>query len=88
VEVAAASQSARLTREEIALQTEVGPLLWLPYDDAAARAQAVEQHDAILRAVAAGDQRAAFDLTTRHVHDMLSRVGSLYLDAVDTGGPT
>jgi DNA-binding FadR family transcriptional regulator len=88
VEVAAASQSARLTREEIALQTEVGPLLWLPYDDAAARAHAVEQHDAILRAVAAGDERAAFDLTTQHVHDMLSRVGALYLDAVDSGGPT
>ena len=88
VEVAAASQSARLTREEIALQTEVGPLLWLPYDDAAARAHAVEQHDAILEDIAAGDEQAAFDLTTQHVHDMLSRVGALYLDAVDTGGST
>ncbi len=88
VEVAAASQSARLTREEIALQTEVGPLLWLPYDDQAARDSAVEQHGAILRAIAAGDQQGAYDLTSHHVHEMLSRVGALYLDAVDAGGPT
>lgn len=30
VELAAAAQSARLTREQVALQTEVGALMWTP----------------------------------------------------------
>lgn len=82
VEIAAASQSSRLTREEIALQTEVGPLLWLPYAEAAAHAAAVEQHERIVAAVAAGDGPAAWAATADHVHHALARVSELYLDAM------
>ena len=83
VEVAAASQSARLTREEIALQTEVAPLLWLPSADDAVHREAVAQHEAVLEAVRAGDGRRAYDRTADHVHASLARVSDLYVDALE-----
>lgn len=78
VEVAAAAQSTRLTRAELDLQTEIGPLLWLPFSDGAAHALAVEQHAQICTAIAAGDGAAAQRLTTAHVHEALARVTDAY----------
>jgi DNA-binding FadR family transcriptional regulator len=82
VELAAASQSARLTREEVGLQTEVGPLLWLPYAQDDAHRQAAADHEAITRAVAEGDGAAAYELTADHVRAALARVSELHLGAV------
>jgi DNA-binding FadR family transcriptional regulator len=73
VEVAAAARSARLARAELDLQTEIGPLLWLPFADADAHALAVEQHNAIAAAVAAGDAALARSITTEHVRQALAR---------------
>lgn len=78
VEVAAAGQSTRLTRAEMDLQTEVGPLLWLPFSDGAAHALAVEQHTAICEAIAGGDAAQAQRLVTIHVHEALARVTEAY----------
>lgn len=69
VEIAAAAQSARLTREEIRLQTEIGPLLCLPFTDAEVHRIANEQHRALLDAIAAGDSVQARALAEEHVHE-------------------
>lgn len=79
VEVAAAGQSARLTRAELDLQTEVGPLLWLPYTQAQVHARAVGQHEGIRAAIAAGDGNAARAVTVDHVREGLERASELYL---------
>src|SRR5690349_23151212 len=79
VELAAAAQSPRLTRAEIALQTEVGPLLWLPAATPAAQAEQVRQHAAIVEAVAAGDGQRARVQAVAHVYAALARASALQL---------
>lgn len=78
IEVAAAAQSARLTREEIRLQTEVGPLLWLPSGDAPTCRQARDEHEAVVRHVAARDSDAARAAAEEHVASALGRVTALH----------
>jgi GntR family transcriptional regulator, transcriptional repressor for pyruvate dehydrogenase complex len=79
VELAAAAQSPRLTRAEIALQTEVGPLLWLPAATPAAQAEQVREHAAIVDAVAAGDGQRARAHAIAHVYAALARASALQL---------
>jgi GntR family transcriptional regulator, transcriptional repressor for pyruvate dehydrogenase complex len=79
VELAAAAQSPRLTRAEIALQTEVGPLLWLPTATPAAQAEQVRQHAAIVEAVVAGDGQWARAHAVAHVYAALARASVLQL---------
>ncbi|MFC6086668.1 FadR/GntR family transcriptional regulator [Sphaerisporangium aureirubrum] len=79
VEVAAASQSARLTQEEIRLQADIGPLLWLPRGGAAGHDEAVAQHRAIASAVQRGDADGARDLAERHVLDAVEHLIELRL---------
>ncbi len=78
-EVAAAAQSPRLTREEIALQTQLGPLLWLPYSDPAVLPEADRDHRDVLAAVRAGDGGAARAATEGHVARSRARVLDLHL---------
>jgi DNA-binding FadR family transcriptional regulator len=78
VEVAAAAQSARLTREEIRLQTEVGPLLWLPSGDASVSRRARSEHATIARHIAARDGDAARAAAEDHVATALRRVTALH----------
>lgn len=77
IEVVAAAQSARLTREEIRLQNEVGPLLWLPSGDTAAGRAALAQHLEVTRLIADGDGSAARAATEAHVAAALGRVTAL-----------
>jgi len=79
VELAAAAQSPRLTRAEIALQTEVGPLLWLPAATPATQTEQVRQHAAIVEAVAAGDGQRARVQAVAHVYAALARASALQL---------
>jgi GntR family transcriptional repressor for pyruvate dehydrogenase complex len=79
VELAAAAQSPRLTRAEIALQSEVGPLLWLPAVTPGAHAEQVRQHAAVVDAVAAGDGQRARAHAVAHVYAALARASSLQL---------
>jgi GntR family transcriptional repressor for pyruvate dehydrogenase complex len=79
VELAAAAQSPRLTRAEIALQTEVGPLLWLPTATPAGQVEQVRQHAAIVDAVAAGDGQRARAHAVAHVYAALARASALQL---------
>jgi len=79
VELAAAAQSPRLTRAEIALQTEVGPLLWLPAATPGSHAEQARQHAAIVDAVAAGDGQRARAHAVAHVYAALARASALQL---------
>ncbi|MGW0807318.1 FadR/GntR family transcriptional regulator [Nonomuraea sp. NPDC002799] len=83
VEVAAASQSARLTQEEIRLQADIGPLLWLPSDEPGRHDEATAQHRAIAEAIVRGDPEQARDLAERHVLDAMGRLIELRLGLTD-----
>ncbi len=59
LELAVLSQSTRLVREQIRLQAEFGPLLWLGMRDAALREHTAASARSIAAAVAANDGAAA-----------------------------
>ncbi|GAA4083412.1 MULTISPECIES: FadR/GntR family transcriptional regulator [Actinomadura] len=80
VEVAAAAHSARLTRAEIAMQTEIGPLLWLPGADAAVGGRMAEQHHRIAGAIGAGEGEHAARLAREHVTEAIERLIELHLN--------
>lgn len=83
LEVAAVAQSARLTRQELQLQSEVGPLLWSSMAESATRRHAATHHRDIVAAVAAGDGDRARDLTERHLADAFDRLIDLHLRLVE-----
>jgi len=87
IEVAIASQSERLTRLEVGLQTQLGELLWLPAETTAIT-EAAElldpvavsaEHAAIADAIAAEDGDGARALAERHVERNLRRLTALRL---------
>ena len=91
IEVAQASQSERLTRLEVGLQTQLGELLWLPPEPAGATAAAggrrklldhvavSAEHAAIADAIAAEDGDRARMLAERHVERNLRRLTAMRL---------
>ncbi|MFF9124054.1 FadR/GntR family transcriptional regulator [Streptomyces sp. NPDC014889] len=74
VELAAAAQSARLTREQIALQTEVGALLCLVFGDDEYREEVADRHRAVVSAVQDGARDPARALAERCVRDSAARL--------------
>jgi DNA-binding FadR family transcriptional regulator len=87
IELAIASQSERLTRREVSLQAEVSGILWLPPLSDADVESAVEQHDAIARAVAAEDGAQASRLAQEHLAANLRRLTALHLQLSEDGAP-
>jgi GntR family transcriptional repressor for pyruvate dehydrogenase complex len=89
IQVALASQSERLTRLEVGLQTQLGELLWLPPQTTGPTAAAVTglldhvevsaEHAAIADAIAAEDGDTARMLAERHVERNLRRLTALRL---------
>ncbi|HET6501127.1 MAG TPA: FCD domain-containing protein [Amycolatopsis sp.] len=79
LEVAAAAQSPRLTREEARLQSGPGGLLWLPPDDPAAVAAARAAHEDITAAIAAADGETARRRTEEHVLETVGRLVDRHL---------
>lgn len=75
VELAAAAQSPRLTREVVGMQAEIGPLLW----PSRAGAEVVARHREILDAVTRRDAVAARSLTVAHLYAALARASALQL---------
>ncbi|MFM9878313.1 MAG: FadR/GntR family transcriptional regulator [Rhodoglobus sp.] len=67
LEVAALSQSARLVREELRLQAEFAPLLWLCLRDESHRLRSRESHLAVVQAIENFDGEAARRLTVAHI---------------------
>jgi GntR family transcriptional regulator, transcriptional repressor for pyruvate dehydrogenase complex len=85
IEVAIASQSERLTRLEVTLQTQLADLLWLPHDPELSASGVAREHHAIATAIAAEDADLARTLAERHVEHNLRRLTLLQLAAVDAG---
>ncbi|KMO84603.1 FadR/GntR family transcriptional regulator [Mycolicibacterium chubuense] len=86
IEVAVASQSARLARREANLQAEVAGLIWLPIGPPIDVTAYVDQKHALAAAVAAENPQEARRLAEAHVMGQLARVTAVNLD-LSTGGP-
>ncbi len=67
IDVAAAAQSVRLTRQEIELQAELGQLLWGVGPTEADPTATVAGHRRVVDAIAARDGTLARRLTEEHV---------------------
>ncbi|WP_037303441.1 FadR/GntR family transcriptional regulator [Amycolatopsis orientalis] len=80
LEVAAAAQSPRLTREEVQLQSERGGLLWLPLEPSGTREHAYAEHRAITAAIAQADGELARKLTEEHILEAIDRLADVHLD--------
>jgi GntR family transcriptional repressor for pyruvate dehydrogenase complex len=83
LEVAAAAQSARMTQEELRLQAEFGPLLWLSMATEDGRRRSEAEHGAIVDAIAAGDSAAARARTEDHVGRAIDDVVRNRLELLD-----
>ncbi|MGW5239518.1 FadR/GntR family transcriptional regulator [Monashia sp. NPDC004114] len=81
LELAATAQSARLTREELSLQREIGPVLWLADADpdaGSADVGGVRAHERIVGAVASGEPAAARAAAEDHVRELFEAVKRLH----------
>ena len=81
LELAATAQSARLTREEMALQREIGPVLWLAdveTSDEGTSGRAHRRHAQVVAAVASGDPDAARRRAEDHVLELFEAVKTLH----------
>ena len=74
IQVAVASQSARLARREANLQAEVAGLVWLPVGPTVDLATHVEQQHGIATAVASENGTQARQLAEDHVMTQLTRL--------------
>jgi GntR family transcriptional regulator, transcriptional repressor for pyruvate dehydrogenase complex len=83
IEVAVASQSERLTRREVALQSETAELLWLTKPAPMDVDAALEAHARIVRAVADEDVDGARRLAEEHVRANIHRLVGLYLELTE-----
>jgi DNA-binding FadR family transcriptional regulator len=79
VELAAAAQSARLTRAQVAVQTELGALLCLVLDDGAYGEEVANRQRAVVCAVRDGAPDAARSLAERCVEETAARLVALRL---------
>lgn len=78
VEIAAAAQSPRLTREEMSLWSEVGDLVWLPVTDDQV-AEVAAEHDRLVDSIAGQDPEQARQAAERHVQAETGRLLDLRL---------
>ncbi|WP_067794340.1 FadR/GntR family transcriptional regulator [Actinomadura formosensis] len=74
LEVAAASQSGRLTREEIRLQAEIGPLIWAVHDLRARRGRVDAEHAGLVDAIEGADDARAREVAESHVLNAVERL--------------
>jgi GntR family transcriptional regulator, transcriptional repressor for pyruvate dehydrogenase complex len=79
IEVAAAAQSPRLTREELRLRAEVGDLLWLQLDERDHDVSVHARHQ-LVRAIDRRDGARARELAEQHVAADTIRLIRLRLD--------
>jgi GntR family transcriptional regulator, transcriptional repressor for pyruvate dehydrogenase complex len=78
LELAAGAQSPRLTKAELALQAELGPLLWLPYHQEPAVEAACRRHREVQDAVGRGDPAGARSAAEQHVGDLFEALRDLH----------
>ena len=85
LDLAATAQSARLTREEMALQAELGPVLWLAHSQEGSPEQASARHRAIAQAVREGEPDVARAEAEAHVGELFGAVRRMVVNARRTG---
>lgn len=85
IEIAAAAQSARLARQEIDIQGEIGELLWIPFGEAIQRDDAVAQHLEIVEAIKNGDRDRARVATEEHIELGITRLIDFHLQLAKHG---
>jgi DNA-binding FadR family transcriptional regulator len=73
IEIAAAAQSPRLTREEIALWSQVGDLLWLPVPERQVES-VIAEHDTLIDAIEHQDRDRACELACEHINTETDRL--------------
>jgi DNA-binding FadR family transcriptional regulator len=78
LELAASAQSARLTREEMALQSEIGLMLLLSHGRTSSPVAGAARHNDIVDAIAGGDPPAARGHAEAHVRELFSAVRELH----------
>jgi DNA-binding FadR family transcriptional regulator len=88
VELAAAAQSARLTREEIGIHAEIGALLCLVLGEEQPHKHACDRHHAVICAVQDGADEQARALAEQCVEVSMSRLVELRLGAAGPVGST
>jgi len=71
LEIAALSQSARLVREELRLQAEFAPLLWLSLRETRYRERSRDRHRKVVAAIATMDGQLARQNTTEHIAEAI-----------------
>lgn len=71
LEIAALSQSARLVREELRMQAEFAPLLWLELRDPEYRRRNLRSRLAVVDALESGDGAAARERVVAQVQDAI-----------------
>ena len=81
LDLAATAQSARLTREEMALQAELGPVLWLAHAQEGSPEQAATRHRAIADAVRDGKPDVARAQAEAHVGELFGAVRRMVVNA-------
>lgn len=86
IDVAAAAQSVRLTREEIEVQFELGQILWGLGPTEADPATTVEGHRRVVEAIAARDAELARTLTEAHVALVTARLVETHVRLARHGG--
>ena len=82
IEVAMASQSERLTRLEVTLQSRTAGPLWLSYEPDSPLDEVVSEHHAIALAIAEENGERARTLAERHVQRNLRRLIDVHLRVV------
>lgn len=85
IEVAAAAQSSRLAREELALRAEVGDLLWLERSDADHEAS-VRSRTELVDAISRSDAQRSRQLAEAHVAADTTRLLATRLELDDPRG--
>jgi DNA-binding FadR family transcriptional regulator len=71
-ELAASTRSAQLTRVEMAIMTELTPLMWISGAEVQTIEQGCAEHQAIVEAIAGQDPVAARSRTEQHIENTLN----------------
>lgn len=85
IQIAIASQSARLARREANLQAELSVFIWLPVEPTVVVADYVEEMHAIAAAIAAENPLQARELAEAHVMGQLGRLTRVNLELTTEG---
>lgn len=86
LELAASAQSARLTREEMALQREIGPLLWMAHAETG-RGGSGAHHELVVAAIADADRELARARAEDHVRELFDSVKLVHRQARQRKAP-